>query len=154
MSRPKRSRGDRTGRPGWSDDPHARPPEDTDAFAEADEEGGSPGFICAHCGGFVPEAAFGTGQRNHCPHCLWSLHVDIKPGDRRSLCASQMEPVAVWVADAGEWRLIHRCAGCGVLKPNRIAGDDSDDAIDAIVAKLARPRPRDPHPRRAEDRDE
>lgn len=133
MSRPRRGRGDGTKRPGWHD---AVAGEDDGA-----DPGSLPGFICVHCGGFVPEMALGTGQRNHCPHCLWSVHVDIKPGDRRSLCASEMEPVAIWVVDSGEWRLIHRCTGCGVLKPNRTAGDDSDSAIDALIRRLERSRP-------------
>ena len=38
------------------------------------------GFICAHCGKEVEP--LGYTSRNHCPFCLWSLHVDINPGDR------------------------------------------------------------------------
>ena len=125
MSRPQRGRGDRTERPAW-----------TPGSPDTEESGSPAGFLCAHCGAFVPEPAFGTGQRNHCPHCLWSLHVDIKPGDRRSLCTAAMEPIAIWVAQSDEWRLIHRCSGCGVLKPNRIAGDDSEGAIGALADRL------------------
>ena len=33
----------------------------------------------------VPEGA-GSNHRNHCPNCLYSLHVDIEPGDRESEC--------------------------------------------------------------------
>ena len=84
----------------------------------------------------IPDTAVGTSQRNHCPHCLWSLHVDIKPGDRRSLCSALMEPIAIWVLDDGEWRLIHRCTTCGALKANRIAGDDSDAAIGDLARRL------------------
>lgn len=36
-----------------------------------------------------------------------------------------MEPIAITVRKDGEWVLIHRCAGCGTLKSNRTAGDDS-----------------------------
>ena len=36
-----------------------------------------------------------------------------------------MEPIAITVRGDGEWVLIHRCHGCGVLHANRIAGDDS-----------------------------
>jgi hypothetical protein len=36
-----------------------------------------------------------------------------------------MEPIAVSVRGAGEWVVIHRCAGCGTLRLNRIAGDDN-----------------------------
>ena len=106
-----------------------------------DREGGFP---CAHCGAFVPSGSPGTSQRNHCPHCLWSLHVDLKPGDRRALCRSPMEPIALWVSPGEELRLIHRCTGCGVLKPNRIAGDDSEAAIDELAGRLREARSRRP----------
>ena len=33
------------------------------------------GFTCAHCGREVE--ALGYTSRNHCPFCLWSLHVDV-----------------------------------------------------------------------------
>ena len=32
-----------------------------------------------------------------------------------------MEPIAITVRGDGEWVLIHRCNGCGVLHSNRIA---------------------------------
>ena len=38
-------------------------------------------FTCLHCGKTVSLKAHGTEHRNHCPHCLWSLHVDDLPGD-------------------------------------------------------------------------
>jgi len=40
-------------------------------------------------------------------------------------CGSGMEPIAISVRGSGEWVLIHRCTGCGELKSNRAAGDDS-----------------------------
>ena len=124
MSRPERGRGKRDSeRPSWGDTP---------------PDGVEGGFTCAHCGAFAPYLSHGTSQRNHCPHCLWSLHVDLKPGDRQSRCKSPMEPVAIWVSEGGEWRLFHRCSGCGVLKPNRIAGDDSEHAIQALVDRVAK----------------
>ena len=36
-----------------------------------------------------------------------------------------MEPLAVAVRGDGEWTLVHRCLGCGQLRLNRTAGDDS-----------------------------
>ncbi len=98
------------------------------------------GFVCAHCGQPVPGQAVGTKHRNHCPCCLWSLHVDLRPGDRRAGCKGQMEPVAVWVQRDGEWSLIHRCSECGLMRANRIAGDDNDLALMSLAARpLARP---------------
>ena len=46
------------------------------------------GFICAHCGKEVQP--LGYTSRNHCPFCLWSLHLDENPGDRASDCGGQM----------------------------------------------------------------
>ncbi len=90
-------------------------------------------FLCRHCGMTVPPAEFGSRQRNHCPHCLWSLHVDLKKGDRRSGCRGLMEPISVWVKPSSEWAVIHRCRSCGFIRTNRIAGDDNE----GILLKLA-----------------
>lgn len=100
----------------------------------------SEGFVCRRCKRTVNEESYGTRQRNHCPLCLWSLHVDEKPGDRRSTCRSLMEPIGVWVKRDGEWAIIHRCTVCGTLRTNRVAGDDSPWAMMSLAAKpLARP---------------
>ena len=40
-------------------------------------------------------------------------------------CGSSMEPIAISVRGKGEWVIIHRCTGCGELKSNRAAADDS-----------------------------
>lgn len=97
-------------------------------------------FRCLRCRRPVALDAFGTQHRNHCPYCLWSQHLDVTPGDRKSECRSRMEPVAVSIRRGGEWVLIHRCLGCGVLHENRIAGDDSIVALMAIAARpLANP---------------
>ncbi|HYI67535.1 MAG TPA: RNHCP domain-containing protein [Candidatus Limnocylindrales bacterium] len=84
-------------------------------------------FRCVNCRLDVPSDAPGTQHRNHCPACLWSRHVDDRPGDRAMLdeCGSGMEPIAITVRGKGEWVLIHRCTGCGELHANRSAADDS-----------------------------
>jgi hypothetical protein len=51
-----------------------------------------------------------------------------------------MQPIAVSVRRDGEWLLGHRCKGCGVIRANRIAGDDSPLALMSLAARpLARP---------------
>ena len=92
-------------------------------------------FICRHCGRIVPPSLSGTQHRNHCCHCLWSLHVDVRTGDRRSGCRNKMEPVGIWVMPDGEWSLIHRCTKCGMLKHNRIAGDDNEGALLSLALR-------------------
>ena len=74
-------------------------------------------------------------NRNHCPHCLHSVHLDLRPGDRRSACRGLMIPVAVWVRDDGEWCLLHRCERCGTIRSNRIAADDNEVALLAVAAR-------------------
>jgi ribosome biogenesis GTPase len=94
-------------------------------------------FRCVKCKSQVDTVSFGTTQR---PQCLWSRHVDDFPGDRKSACGGPMEPLAVFVAQGGEWMLIHRCKSCNLLHENRIAGDDSVMLLMSIAAKpLANP---------------
>ena len=86
-----------------------------------------------------PEGA-GSGHRNHCPHCLHSLHVDVEPGDRASDCRGDMEPIAIWVKDGGEWAIVHRCKKCGKLSTNRVLADDDPlQLMSLAVRALANP---------------
>ena len=103
---------------------------------------GAPGrgFVCGHCGRSVSRAASGTRHRNHCPHCLWSRHVDLGRGDRRSRCRKLMEPIAIWVRRNGEWSIVHRCTKCSAIRTNRIAGDDNELVLMSLAARpLAQP---------------
>lgn len=53
-----------------------------------------------------------------------------------------MEPVAIEVRQGGrgEWAIVHRCMGCGLLRTNRIAGDDHELALLALALRpLANP---------------
>jgi hypothetical protein len=104
-------------------------------------------FRCVQCRIEVAALSYGTRHRNHCPACLWSKHVDERPGDRASACGGKMEPIAVAVRH-DEWALIHRCAACGQLRSNRIAGDDHVGRLLALAAQpLANPPfPLDPLP--------
>ena len=106
---------------------------------------GLPGtaFLCTHCHRAIPATAPGTAHRNHCPHCLWSLHVDLRTGDRRSACRGPMEPFAIGIQGNGEWSILHRCQRCGLIRTNRIAGDDNDVLL---VSMALRPLARPPFP--------
>ena len=82
----------------------------------------------------------GTNNRNHCPHCLSSIHLDNIPGDRSADCGGIMEPISIYVRPDGEWALIHRCKKCGELKINRIAADDNEYLLLSLACKpLANP---------------
>jgi DNA-directed RNA polymerase subunit RPC12/RpoP len=93
----------------------------------------SEDFRCKHCKIEVPGTAIGTKQRNHCPSCLYSLHVDESIGDRKSTCHGSMKPVGLTAKKDGEIMLVHRCEKCGKVSNNRIAGDDNTDAILALA---------------------
>ena len=97
-------------------------------------------FSCKACGALVTPEGAASRHRNHCPHCLSSLHVDEEPGDRACTCRGIMEPVGVWVRKGGEWALIHRCRACGALRSNRIAADDNPALLLSIALRpLAQP---------------
>lgn len=92
-------------------------------------------FTCKNCGNTVVPEGAGSDHRNHCPYCLFSLHLDVEPGDRASDCHGRMEPIGVWVRKNGEWALIHRCTVCGKLDSNRVAADDNPMKLLALAMK-------------------
>ena len=102
---------------------------------------GLDSFRCRNCRLDVSMAAPGTRHRNHCPNCLWSLHVDDDvPGDRAADCGGSMEPIGVSARDDGEWALVHRCTACSTVHVNRIAGDDNPLMLMRLAVRpLARP---------------
>ena len=93
----------------------------------------SEDFRCKHCKLEVPGTAIGTKQRNHCPICLYSLHVDESIGDRKSTCHGSMKPISLTSKKDGEIMIVHKCEKCGKKSNNRIAGDDNTDAILALA---------------------
>lgn len=92
-------------------------------------------FTCKVCGWPVVSAGAGTGHRNHCPNCLYSIHLDNEPGDRASDCHGRMEPIGVWVRKKGEWAVIHRCTRCGKIGSNRTAADDNPMKLLALAMR-------------------
>jgi len=76
-------------------------------------------FVCANCGVIVS----GNGFTNHCPHCLWSKHVDINPGDRAERCGGLMEPIGVEL-EKGKYVITQKCLTCGRIWRNEASVDD------------------------------
>jgi hypothetical protein len=112
-------------------------------YGQLDKMTAVNGFKCAHCRGFVyTEPGFsGVQNRNHCPYCLWSLHLDLHAaGDRLSACKSPMQPIGLTIKhtrkkygpNRGELMLIHACNACKALSINRIAADDDPHKIIAV----------------------
>ena len=97
-------------------------------------------FTCRVCGRPVVPAGAASDHRNHCPNCLSSLHLDDEPGDRAADCGGIMDAIGVWVRNNGEWAVIHRCRRCGVIRSNRVAGDDNPMKLMSIALRpLAQP---------------
>jgi predicted RNA-binding Zn-ribbon protein involved in translation (DUF1610 family) len=97
-------------------------------------------FQCAYCGNIVSNVHWlsGVNNRNHCPYCLWSRHLDLyAAGDRLSACKAPMQPVALTTKHSrnkyshrqDELMLVHLCTDCGNVSINRIAADDDADTI-------------------------
>ncbi len=99
------------------------------------------GFKCINCSKLVPANEHkGTLNRNHCPFCLWSKHVDLtRAGDRLSSCSTGMKPLALTLKKAGvdkygkelkgEIMIVHECPKCNKVSINRIAADDNTDEL-------------------------
>lgn len=101
------------------------------------------GFICDHCHGFIYTGSRlpGVKNRNHCPYCLWSRHLDLYvAGDRLSACKSLMQPVGLTIKHTrkkygispGELMLVHLCEVCNNLSINRVAADDIPKTLFAV----------------------
>lgn len=101
-------------------------------------------FRCAHCHALVSSAHLlsGVNNRNHCPYCLWSFHLDLfAAGDRLSACKAAMRPVGLTMKRGknkyqrdprGELMLVHQCTDCGTLSINRNAADDDSETVLAV----------------------
>ncbi len=98
-------------------------------------------FKCQNCNYIVKtKGNIGTKNRNHCPKCLYSKHVDSeKAGDRASTCQEVMRPIGLTFKSTGvdkygktkqgEIMIVHRCKKCQKISINRVAGDDDEVTI-------------------------
>jgi hypothetical protein len=101
-------------------------------------------FRCAHCHAFVSctHLLSAVNNRNHCPYCLWSCHLDLyAAGDRLCACKALMKPIGLTMKNGrnkyqrearGELMLIHECVECKTLSINRIAADDDPGTVAAV----------------------
>jgi hypothetical protein len=111
-----------------------------DRYGKPEKNLAANGFRCTHCHAFVSsEPGFsGVRNRNHCPYCLWSRHLDLySAGDRLSACKASMRPVGLTIKTTrkkygtghGELMLIHACEECNAISINRIAADDDPHGV-------------------------
>ncbi|WP_083443568.1 RNHCP domain-containing protein [Ornithinibacillus contaminans] len=79
-------------------------------------------FICENCSLEVLPLTNGS-YRNHCPHCLYSKHLDDKPGDRSSTCGGMMMPIDISYNAKKGYQIVHQCLKCKAEKKNKVAVD-------------------------------
>ena len=84
-------------------------------------------FECLNCGKMVEK--LGYTSRDHCPHCLHSIHVDIVPGDRANSCKGKLVPIAVESSSKKGYIIVYKCEKCGEIKRNKFAEDDNFDEM-------------------------
>ncbi|MDR2166312.1 MAG: RNHCP domain-containing protein [Clostridiales bacterium] len=94
------------------------------------------GFDCLNCGETVAAIEKGT-IRNHCPFCLYSLHLDILPGDRACDCRGIMRPIAIEPHSQKGLQILHECEKCGLRGRNIVADDDCREEIAEIMRRAA-----------------
>jgi len=91
-------------------------------FTEIDEE-----FICNNCKEKVTK--LGYSCRNHCPKCLYSMHIDINPGDRAEECHGDLIPMGIEIDSKKGYIIVSKCNKCGSVRKNKAAKDDNIDLI-------------------------
>lgn len=84
------------------------------------------GFICENCKYEVKPLNYTS--RDHCPNCLYSLHIDINPGDRKNNCYGLLKPIGI-EKYKHTYKIIYKCIKCGQIHKNIMASDDNMDEI-------------------------
>ncbi len=93
-------------------------------------------FICVNCNQKVEKLKYTS--RDHCNHCLYSIHVDITPGDRANDCKGILVPINVIETSKKGKVIIYRCSKCKKEIRNVVAKDDNQEAIYKVVEDYAK----------------
>jgi hypothetical protein len=88
-------------------------------------------FKCEHCDKLIK----GSGYTDHCPHCLYSKHVDKNPGDRQEDCEGMMKPIGAKITSKG-YKIYYQCKNCGIKKSVKA---DSEDDFDKLLELSTKP---------------
>lgn len=81
-------------------------------------------FVCENCG----RAIRGSGYTDHCPSCLFSKHVDINPGDRKSDCGGKMIPKEIETR-GDDYIIYYQCQKCGYKHRIKSSPDDNFEEL-------------------------
>ena len=91
-------------------------------------------FVCQNCGKSVIALTNGS-YRNHCPFCLYSMHVDKNIGDRQSSCNGLMKPIGIVYNSKKGYQIIHICCKCSVKRLNKVAQHtEMPDDFDMVLS--------------------
>lgn len=93
-------------------------------------------FNCINCGKRIEKLKYTS--RDHCNSCLYSLHVDVFPGDRANECKGILVPINVIQTSKKGQVIIYRCSKCGVEVRNIVAEDDDRETIYKVVEKFSK----------------
>lgn len=83
-------------------------------------------FVCLNCGKKVEKLNYTA--RDHCPYCLYSIHIDINPGDRLNTCLGLLEPIGI-EKFKDTYKIIYKCNKCHNYHKNIMANDDNMNLI-------------------------
>lgn len=84
------------------------------------------GFVCLNCKKEVLPLKYTS--RDHCPYCLYSIHIDITPGDRMNDCKGTLIPSGI-EKFKNTFKILYKCNKCGKQTKNIVAIDDDMDQI-------------------------
>lgn len=95
-------------------------------------------FECENCHKQINKHPEGSA-RNHCPHCLYSKHVDESfPWDRMSDCHGLMKPIGIDYKKNKWYMIKHKCIKCGKEILNKTAPDDNFEDFTKTLYKNER----------------
>lgn len=83
-------------------------------------------FVCSNCHKEVPKSNYTA--RDHCPYCLYSIHIDNLPGDRSNNCRGMMRPIGI-EKFKNTYKIIYECEKCKKIHKNIMHDDDNMELI-------------------------
>lgn len=89
------------------------------------------GFVCQVCQTKVEPLK--NSSRDHCTHCLCSLHVDNFPGDRQNSCGGILKPVEVEYNSKKGFIIVYECQKCHAKHKNKAAPDDELETLLSVM---------------------
>lgn len=100
-------------------------------------------IVCSNCKKTFSLELPGSKHRDHCPYCLCSVHIDVRPGDRGIWCGegevgssefkhSILRPIAI---NKDQPYILYKCDKCGKTKVNVQAFDDNPQILQQLPIK-------------------